>query len=333
MGARCCMVAAFRIPRSPAVNTLTSMRYLIALAEHRHFARAADACHITQSGLSSAIRSLEEEFDITIVRRDRSFQGLTPEGEEVLAAAQRMVREHDLLAQSLRQAQGRPVGTLRIGGIPTAMPVLALFAATLKARHPGIVPVALSMSSPELEAGLNALSLDLALGYLERMNLVDNDLASVAQYTERYFLLRKATAPSLQPLRVGPPATWAEAGALPMALLSAGNHNRTIVENAFARAGVAIKPEFETNDVLTLALSVGSGSVCTVMPGALVAAIRDHVGIEACPLVEPDLQTAIGFMARRSVKPTRVTQAALAFAADPEWQALIAANSGSFQPR
>lgn len=309
------------------------MRYLIALAEHRHFARAAEACHITQSGLSGAIRSLEEEFEVTIVRRDRSFQGLTPEGEEVLAAAQRMVREHDLLAQSLREEQGRPAGALRIGGIPTAMPVLALFAATLKARHPGIVPVALAMSSPELEAGLNALSLDLALGYLERMNPVGNDLASVAQYKERYFLLRKASALAAQPVRLGSSVTWAEAGRLPMALLSTGNHNRTIVQNAFAAAGVAIRPEFETNDVLTLALSVGSGSVCSVMPGALVAAIRDHIGIEACPLVEPDLHTAIGFMARRSVKPTRVAEAALAFAADPEWQTLIAANSGLFQPR
>lgn len=309
------------------------MRYLIALAEHRHFARAAEACHITQSGLSSAIRSLEEEFDVTIVRRDRSFQGLTPEGEQVLAAAQRMVREHDLLAERLREQEGRPAGTLRIGGIPTAMPVLALFAATLKARHPDIVPIALSMSSPELEAGLNALSLDLALGYLERMNLVDNDLVSVAQYTERYFLLRKVEAPTRQPLRVGPPVTWAEAGRLPMALLVSGNHNRTLVQNAFASVGIAMRPEFETNSVLTLALSVRTGSVCSVMPGALVAAIRDHVGIEACPLVAPDLHVGIGFMSRRSVKPTRVTQAALAFAADPEWQALIAANSGLFQGR
>ncbi|MEG0557168.1 MAG: LysR family transcriptional regulator, partial [Comamonas sp.] len=53
------------------MNLLTSMRYLVALNEHRHFARAAQACHITQPALSNALRALEAEFDAVIVRRGR----------------------------------------------------------------------------------------------------------------------------------------------------------------------------------------------------------------------------------------------------------------------
>ncbi|GAC1526841.1 MAG: LysR family transcriptional regulator [Ramlibacter sp.] len=313
------------------MNLLASMRYLLALSEHQHFARAADACHITQGGLSNAIRSLEEEFKVTIVRRDRSYLGLTPEGEKVLATAQRMLREHDLLVEQLDEDADRPRGPLRIGAVPTAMPVLALFAATLKAQYAGIVPVALSMSSPELEDGLNSLSLDLALGYTDRISLVGNDLTALSQYTERYFLLRRSSSPLATPLLIGEPVTWKDSARKPMALLVRGMHNRAIVDGAFASVGAPIKPEFETNSILTLALSVRSGTVCSVMPGGLVAAIRDHVGLEACPLVEPDVHTSIGFMARASVKATRVTQAALRFAATPKWRALVTANTGLLQ--
>ncbi|HSW17414.1 MAG TPA: LysR family transcriptional regulator [Ramlibacter sp.] len=313
------------------MNLLASMRYLLALSEHRHFARAAEACHITQGGLSNAIRSLEEEFKVTIVKRERTYLGLTPEGEEVLATAQQMIREQDLLIERLAADAGQPRGPLRIGAVPTAMPVLALFASTLKAEYPKIVPVALSMSSPELEDGLNSLSLDLALGYTDRIGLAGNDLTALAQYTERYFLMRRSRSKVAGPLRIGEPVTWTDAAREPMALLVRGMHNRTIVDGAFASVGVAIQPAFETNSTLALALSVRAGTVCSVMPGGLVAAVRDHTGLEACPLVEPDVHTGIGFMARASIKASRVTQAALKFAATPKWREMVAANSGLLQ--
>ena len=75
------------------MNLLASLRYLVALSEHRHFARAAGACNITQPALSNALRALEREFGTAIVKRGRTYAGLTPEGERVLATAQRMLRD------------------------------------------------------------------------------------------------------------------------------------------------------------------------------------------------------------------------------------------------
>ena len=69
------------------MNLLASLRYLAALDEHKHFGRAALACHITQPALSNALRALEEEFGTAIVKRGRSFGGFTTEGERVLASA------------------------------------------------------------------------------------------------------------------------------------------------------------------------------------------------------------------------------------------------------
>ena len=84
------------------MNLLPSLRYLVALNEHRHFGRAAQACHITQPALSNALRALEQEFAAVIVKRDRNYVGFTPEGEIILASAQRMLHEHALLQESLK---------------------------------------------------------------------------------------------------------------------------------------------------------------------------------------------------------------------------------------
>jgi DNA-binding transcriptional LysR family regulator len=75
------------------MNLLASLRYLAALSEHKHFGRAAAACHITQPALSNALRALEADFGVVIVRRGRTYAGLTTEGEAVLASAHRMLHE------------------------------------------------------------------------------------------------------------------------------------------------------------------------------------------------------------------------------------------------
>ena len=79
------------------MNLLTSMRYLAALNEHRHFGRAALACHITQPALSNALRALEEEFGTVIVRRGRwSERQCRPDfSDEVLATMGAHVLDHD----------------------------------------------------------------------------------------------------------------------------------------------------------------------------------------------------------------------------------------------
>lgn len=313
------------------MNLLSSMRYLISLSEHRHFGRAAQACHITQPALSNAMRALEEEFGVVIVKRGRNYAGLTPEGERVLATAQRMVREHEVLKQELGSEADRPRGPIRLGAVPTAMPVLSRFAAQLQARHPGIVPTVMSMSSSELESGLERLSLDLALGYTERMKLTGAQLKAWPQYIEHYFVLRRARQPHPTRLRIGKPMSWREAASLPLVMLTPDMHNRTIVDSAFVTAGAPVKPAMEANSILTLPLSVLSGEVCTVMPGALVSAVRGERELEALPLLDPEIRTPIGFMAQAGVRASRSLEAALALAQDPEWLRHAAAHSGLLQ--
>ena len=315
------------------MNLLGSLKYLVALDEHRHFGRAAQACHITQPALSNALRAMEKEFGCAIVLRGRSYVGLTPEGERVLASARRMLREHERLRQDLDSGADNPRGALKIGCIPTAMPIAARFAARLQARYSGITPAVLSLSSPEIEAGLENLSLDLGLGYTDRLSAFGLHLRVVPQYTEHYFLVRRRDPqrepqPLLHP-QFGAAITWADASRLPLCLLTRDMHNRTLVDGAFAAAGVVVQPVMETNSIVTLALSAANGVVCSVMPGALVAAFRDQHGLEALPLVRPEMRTLVGFMVQASDQPSRTLAAALTLAQDPTWLGQVAANSGA----
>lgn len=308
------------------MNLLVSMRYLVALDEHKHFARAAQACFVTQPALSNALRALEEEFGSSIVKRGRTFVGFTPEGERLLESARLMLREEQLLKQDLSSVGGQPQGRLGIGVVPSAEPVAARFAAMLQARHPGITPVVRSMSSQEIEAGLEELTLDMGLGFIERVR--PGALQTLPQYTEHYFLVRKAELPAERGMHIGDPMSWQEAARLPLCLMTSEMYNRHIVDGAFHEAGVKVRPVLETNSLLTLALSAVGGAVCCVMPGALVGAVRAYRELEARPLTGPEVRTPIGFMVQTAERQSRPLEAALTLAQDAAWLRHAAAHSG-----
>lgn len=313
------------------MNLLVSMRYLVALDEHKHFARAAQACFVTQPALSNALRALEEEFGSSIVKRGRTFVGFTPEGERLLESARLMLREEQLLRQDLSSVGGQPQGRLGIGVVPSAEPVAARFAAMLQGRHPGITPVVRSMSSQEIEAGLEELTLDMGLGFIERVRPGVGGLQSLPQYTEHYFLVRKAAVPPDPQgpgMRFGPPMPWLEAAQLPLCLMTSEMYNRHIVDGAFIEVGVKVRPVLETNSLLTLALSAVGGAVCCVMPGALVGAVRAYRELEARPLNSPEVRTPIGFMVQTAERHSRPLEAALTLAQDAAWLRHAAAHSG-----
>ena len=100
---------------------LRQLTYLIALDRYQHFSRAAESCGVSQPALSAAIRQLEAELGITIIRRTRRFNGLTDEGRRVLAWARQTLAVLDGLRQEAAFAQAVAGGTLSIGVIPSGM--------------------------------------------------------------------------------------------------------------------------------------------------------------------------------------------------------------------
>lgn len=329
------------------MNLLDALRYLAALAQHRHFGRAALACHITQPALSNAIRALEAQLGVTLVRRSRQYEGLTPEGELALAHGHRLLHEAEALRQALAGRAGAPQGRLQLGAVPTAMPIAARFAARLRSAHPGLVPVLRSLSSPELDAGLDNLSLDLALGYSDRPEVRGRSLVLWPQYEERYFVVQSAGAacavgasralsgtalrgvPTAGPSSFGAPITWLDAGALPLVMLTPEMHNRQLLDQAFQAAGCRPDPALETNSVLALLVALQAPALAAVLPGALVDLALAQPGLCARPLQAPEMLTPIAFLTAAAGRPTVALQAALALAQQAGWMAEVAAHSGA----
>ena len=119
---------------------LQELRYLVAVAEHRHFGRAAEASNVSQPTLSSQIRKLESELGVTLLERTNKRVNLTPVGSQILIHAQRALVEAGQMEAVARAARDPLVGALRLGAIPTLAPYLMpLILEDLRRDYPGLV--------------------------------------------------------------------------------------------------------------------------------------------------------------------------------------------------
>src|SRR5215213_2533207 len=104
--------------------TIKQLQYFVALRQHGHFGKAADACFVTQSTLSAGLRELETLLGVTLVERTRRVVRFTPLGDKVAEKAVRVLREAESLTDMAR-VDGQPLhGELRMGVIPTIAPFL-----------------------------------------------------------------------------------------------------------------------------------------------------------------------------------------------------------------
>ncbi|PKP90965.1 MAG: LysR family transcriptional regulator [Alphaproteobacteria bacterium HGW-Alphaproteobacteria-16] len=104
--------------------TLKQLQYLVALKDHGHFGRAAEASFVTQSTLSAGLRELETLIGVVLVERTRRVVRFTPLGEHIVDKARRVLREAEELTD-LARAAGRPLsGEMRMSVIPTIAPFL-----------------------------------------------------------------------------------------------------------------------------------------------------------------------------------------------------------------
>lgn len=184
--------------------TLKQLQYLVALADHGHFGRAADACFVTQSTLSAGLRELESLIGITLVERTRRVVRFTPLGLKVAEKARRVLREAEELAE-LARAAGKPLsGDLRMGVIPTIAPFLL----------PRILPK-LRAEWPDLKLYLREETTTAACDSLHRGH-VDcvllalpyhcGDVESVDLFEDRLFVAFSETEMAHPPTRIAPEA-------------------------------------------------------------------------------------------------------------------------------
>lgn len=291
--------------------------YLVALARERHFSRAAAACNVTQPALSAGLKNLETYFGVPIVERGHRFRGFTLEGERILAWVRQVLAERDALSQELGAMRQGLTGHLRVGGIPVALPIIALLTTPFSAQHPRVRVTVSSLTSREIQRGLDECALDVGLTYLDNEPL--QHVRTVPLYSERYVLL----TPTDGPFVGRESATWREAADLKLCLLTSAMQNRRIVDSFFHAAGSVPDPLVETDSMVTLISHLRQGSWSTVLPHTITHVLGGSADLLALPLVEPIATHKIGLIVPERDPVAPVASALIAVAHKSEIEAML----------
>jgi LysR family transcriptional regulator, hydrogen peroxide-inducible genes activator len=143
---------------------LQDLRYLVAVAENRHFGRAAEACGVSQPTLSSQIRKLEDGLGVKLLERTNKRVDLTPVGSQIVEHARRALAAASEMEAVASASRDPLVGPLRLGVIPTLAPYLMpLILEPLRQAYPGLTIELWEDQTRALIEGLRSHKLDAAL--------------------------------------------------------------------------------------------------------------------------------------------------------------------------
>lgn len=284
---------------------IDKLEFFIALARVQHFGKAAEELGITQPTLSAALKQLEDQLGVMLVKRGSRFQGLTPEGEQVLAWARRIAGDARTMREEMRAARHGLSGRLRIAAIPTALAMVPRLTTPFRQRYPGVTFSVLSRTSIEVLTLLGNFDIDVGITYLDNEPL--GRVVQVPLYSERYQLITAAGNPFSDRRTV----TWAEVATLPLCLLTPDMQNRRIIDQHLAEAGVTARPTLESNSMIVLYAHIRTGKWSSIMPLNLAETFGFSEPIRAIPIVEPDASHLVGLVAARREPHTPLVAAFL----------------------
>ncbi len=144
--------------------TITQLNYVLAVAEHQNFTKAAEKCFVTQPTLSMQIQKLEDQLDILIFDRSKKPIELTEIGKKIVAQAKNIVNESDRIQDIVDQQKGFIGGEFRLGIIPTIMPtLLPMFLKTFIKKYPKVKLKIEELTTAEILLRINEGHLDAAI--------------------------------------------------------------------------------------------------------------------------------------------------------------------------
>lgn len=273
--------------------TLTELRYIIAVAQERHFGRAAERCFITQPALSLAIQKLEEELDTAIFERKKHEVMVTPLGEQIVQQAQRVLEEAEQITIIAAQGKDQLVGPLRLGVIATVGPyILPDLVAALHKRAPKM-PL-------EIEENLTAnLSRMLKSGRLDMILIAlpfeETGIVTQPLYDEPFKAVVPVTHPWAKKVRIDAEQLSQEQVLLP----HAGHCFRQQVLDSCPELSRSDTEGIQGNSLETIRQMVVSGLGITVMPGSALTTKHQNKRLAVLNFAEPVPQRRIGLAWRR----------------------------------
>ena len=274
---------------------LKDLRYLVAVADERHFGHAAEKCFVSQPTLSAQLKKLEDYLGVPLVERQPKRVVLTEAGRVIVERARKILEWSDEVVQLARAHREPLAGQLRVALLPTIGPyLLPQLAPEARKRLPRLElmlyehqtdPMLEKLHAGELDVGI--LALPVPLDGLEARKLYDEPF--VVALPESHRLAKRAS------IRVD------ELGEETLLLLEDGHCLRDQALEVCARTGMREKQDFRATSLETLRQMVAAGSGITLLPelaskGAYAAAR----GVTVRPFAKPTPVRHVGAVWRRT---------------------------------
>ena len=274
--------------------TVKQLQYLVALRQHGHFGRAAEASFVTQSTLSAGLRELENLLGVVLVERTRRVVRFTPLGQKIAEKALRVLRESEELTDMAR-AEGKPLhGELRLGVIPTIAPfLLPSMLPRLRGEWPNLK---LFLREETSQAACDALHRGQLDCVLLAMPYSCGDVDKAPLFDDRLFVAF--------PRGEAPPEAIVEPGAIDEHRLLMLEDGHCLKDHALAACN---RPEMRAEATMmgtslhTLVQMVDNGLGVTFVPGmAIEAGILEGTAVDARPLKSDHGFRSVALIWRRS---------------------------------
>jgi LysR family hydrogen peroxide-inducible transcriptional activator len=239
---------------------LRDLKYLVALADLKHFGRAADACFVSQPTLSTQIRKLEDELGVALVERAPRKVMLTPAGREIVDRARRIVAEVEQMREAARRSRDPEAGTVRLAMFPTLGPyLLPHVVPQIRKRFPRLELLLIEEKSPEILERLRSGKIDAGLLALP----IHDDQLHVEYLFEEPFVL---AVPEGHPLAERGSLTMDELSHERLLLLEDGHCLRDQALDVCQLAGANEMSGFQATSLETLRQMVAANVGLTLLP-------------------------------------------------------------------
>jgi LysR family transcriptional regulator, hydrogen peroxide-inducible genes activator len=240
---------------------LRDLGYLVALADHRHFGRAAQACYVSQPTLSMQVKKLERELGVQLVERNPRHVMLTPAGELIVERAREMVRSADEIREIARRTADPESGSLKLGIFPTLGPyLLPHVVPAITERFSRLELLLIEAKTDEILAGLRDGRIDVGVLALP---INDTKLVCETLFDEDFVL----AVPDGHPLADGSePVPLSVLAGESVLLLDDGHCLRDQALSVCTMTGATERGGFRATSLETLRQMVAAGVGITLIP-------------------------------------------------------------------
>jgi len=275
--------------------TLKQLKYICAVADLKHFSKAAESCYVSQSALSTGINELEQNLGEKIFERHNKKVLITPLGEELIARARKvLIQVNDLLAIAQKSSEGF-IHQLHIGIIPTVAPfLLPTIISTLNEHHPQTDILIREDLSQNLIEMLNNGDIDVALMALP---FATHDLMTQPLFKDEIML----ALPHAHPLATEKSISLKDIKAMPMLMLEDGHCLRDHALNVCSLSINDLEIPYQASSLHTLMTMVSNGIGGALIPkmSAESELIKEN-NITVCKIDNPNMHRQIALVWRRN---------------------------------